>query len=165
MSKPCALLIIDMQNVFLRSLGHLIPKVQELAESWPEEDIYWLRYRNHPGSLYERHLDWSDATLADDIEMIDGKGQDKKFWHYGYSPPLELITELKEKYETAYVCGVDTDACVYAAMMTLWDNEIRPILLSDYCGSSGGQHFHDVALSMMNRQFGMDATKPGKPQL
>jgi nicotinamidase-related amidase len=153
-----------MQNIFLRSLSSLIPKVQDLAESWPEEDIYWLRYRNHPDSLFVKHLDWSEGMLAEDVELIEGKGQGQKIWHYGYSPPLELIDELKQKYDTAYVCGVDTDACVYAAMMALWDNEIRPILLPDYSASSGGDHFHDVALAMMHRQFGMDATRAGKPQ-
>ncbi|MGM0423158.1 MAG: isochorismatase family protein [Pseudomonadota bacterium] len=164
MTTPCALLIIDMQNIFLRSLAHLIPKVQDLAESWPAEDIYWLQFRNHPGSLYEKHLDWSDGMLANDIELIDGKGQDQKIWHYGYAPPLDFIQELKQKYDTAYVCGVDTDACVYAAMMALWDNEIRPILLPDYSASSGGPHFHEVALSMIHRQFGMEATRKGTPE-
>ena len=153
-----------MQKVFLRHSMALIPKVQELAALWPEDHLYWLQYRNYPGSLYEKHLDWEDGTLSHEIELIEGPGQTRKILHYGYAPPREFIDEMAQKYDTAYVCGVDTDACVYAAMISLWDAEVRPVLLSDYCGSSGGKNFHDAALSLMHRQFGMDCVISGIPK-
>lgn len=157
MDKSAALIIVDMQNVFLGKAQDLVPKIQALADEWPEDNIFWLKYRNHPGSLFEKHLNWSKATVSPEIDLISGKGQKNAYTHYGYSPPEDFLNKVKSKFETAYVCGVDTDACVYACMMTLWDNGIRPILLEKYCASSGGKTFHDAALSLMHRQFGMDS--------
>lgn len=161
-----ALVIVDMQNVFLKNETDLIPKVQDLAERWPEDRIYWLKYRNHPDSLFERHLDWSEGMVSPEIDLIDGKGQKQTFLHYGYAPPPECITHLNASgFNTAYICGVDTDACIYAAMMTFWDHGIRPVLLAGYCASSGGHRFHDAALALMNRQFGMESVIDGVPPI
>lgn len=159
-----ALIIVDMQNVFLKQSSHLVTPIQELAESWPEDGVFWLKYRNTPGSLFEKHLFWSEAMVSPEIDLIQSKHQKNIYTHYGYSPPQEFIDHLQAKgYTSAYVCGVDTDACVYACMMKLWDNEIRPVLLKDYCASSGGVNFHDVALNLMIRQFGMDSVIAGAP--
>jgi len=159
-----ALLIVDMQTVFLKQSSHLIESVQSLAERWSENDLYWLQYRNHPGSLFEKHLNWSAATVSPEIDLIEGKGQTKKYVHFGYSPPPELIEHLRMNYKRAYVCGLDTDACVYAAMISLWDNDVRPMLLADYCASSGGKNFHEAAMALMQRQFGTDTIVKGLPR-
>lgn len=165
MSKT-ALVIVDMQNAFLKQASHLVTPVQELAASWPAEHTFWLKYRNTPGSLFEEHLFWSEAMVSPETDLIECENQDHVYTHYGYSPPDEFIDHLKSaNLAKAYVCGVDTDACVYAAMMKLWDNEIRPVLLKDFCTSSGGKNFHDVALNLMIRQFGMDSIKSGQPRL
>tara|TARA_B100000686_G_scaffold354396_1_gene464418 strand:+ start:7085 stop:7582 length:498 start_codon:yes stop_codon:yes gene_type:complete len=162
---PDPLLIVDMQTVFLKQSSHLIEAVQDLVAKWPEKDLYWLQYRNHPGSLFEKHLNWSDAIVSPDIDLIEGPGQDKKHVHYGYGPPPELIAHIQANYKRAYVCGMDTDACVFATMLRLWDNDIRPLLLTDYCASSGGGQFHDAALAIMQRQFGTDTLVKGVPRL
>jgi len=165
MTDQAALIIVDMQNVFLQQAQDLIVPVQEVARQWNESDIYWLKYRNHPKSLYEEHLSWSAAIVSPEIDLIEGKGQKQTYTHYGYSPPLEMIRDLQNKdYKTAYICGVDSDACVYAAMMSLWDHNIRPILLEDCCASSGGQTYHDAAIALMHRQFGMKSVIKGLPQ-
>lgn len=156
MDHSAALIIVDMQNVFLKKSKDLIPKVQSLADNWPEENIYWLRYRNHPGSLFEQHLNWSKAVVSPEIDLIEGRGQKNIYTHYGYAPSDDFINKIKASYQSAYVCGVDTDACVYACMISLWDNGVRPVLLEKYCGSSGGKTFHDAALSLIQRQFGAD---------
>ena len=163
MDKNAALIIVDMQNIFLRKNSELIPRVQALTESWPDQSkIYWLKYRNHPGSLFEKHLDWSAASVSPEIDLIEGAGQEQTFTHYGYAPAQDLIDAIKDKsISTAYVCGVDTDACVYAAMTVFWDNEIRPILLEHYTGSSGGQTFHEAAMALMTRQFGTKSIVSG----
>lgn len=161
-----ALIIVDMQSVFLKQASHLIQDVQELAKSWPSQDMYWLKYRNTPGSLFEKHLFWSDAMVPPATDLIDAPHQDKTFVHFGYSPGDDFIEALKNnRVKKAYVCGVDTDACVLATMIKLWDNDIRPVLLKDFCASSGGKNFHDVALNLMIRQFGMDSIISGKPRI
>lgn len=164
MSKPDALLVIDIQQGFMRNGAEaVLPKIKDLVHHWPQDRLFYLRYRNYPGSLFARHLDWHEFMTTDQVAIvpevyIDGA---PVFEHYGYRPPDTLIEVLK-CYETVGICGVDTDACVMAAVFALWDAEIRPVLLADYCASSGGEQFHRAALDLMLRQFGMHAIIRGR---
>ncbi len=78
------------------------------------------------------------------------------FEHYVYGLPQSLIEKLKA-YPRVGIAGVDTDACVFAACFNLWDCGVQPIILANYCSSSGGSMIHKAALSIMQRQFGADS--------
>jgi nicotinamidase-related amidase len=155
--KPEALLVIDMQKGFMKSGAETaIPAVKEVVTKWPVQDLYYLKYRNYPGSLFTMHLDWHEFMTSDQVDFEPGiyvEGAEV-FDHYGYRPPDELLAKLK-KYKTVGICGVDTDACVMAAVFSLWDSEIRPVVLARYCASSGGDQMHRAALDLMLRQFGV----------
>lgn len=154
--KPEALLVIDVQYGFLkRGADAAVPLITELVESWPAEHLYYLRYRNFPGSSFTKHVDWHDCMTSDSANIVKEVYREgcKIFEHYGYAPPPEAISSLK-KYKTVGLCGLDTDACVMAATFALWDAEIRPVVLAQYCASSGGPPLHEAALGLMMRQFG-----------
>ena len=156
MMKQKALLVIDVQHGFMKNgTETLVPRISELVRKWPVEDLFYLKYRNYPSSFFTKNLDWAACTTGDDINIVPEvfvQGA-KVFDHYGYSPPPELLGILKD-YGAIHICGVDTDACVMAAVFSLWDAEIKPVVLEEYCGSSGGEHFHRAALGLMLRQFG-----------
>ncbi|MGN1213032.1 MAG: isochorismatase family protein [Christensenellales bacterium] len=58
------------------------------------------------------------------------------------------------------ICGTDIDACCLAIAFNLFDNNIRPIILSDLCASStGNKDIHSSALKIMERQFGSENIK------
>lgn len=161
---PKALLIIDMQAGFMRQgCEDLVPKIARLAGFFPENAIFQLRYRNYPGSAFARFLDWQECTdsqesaLLPEMEKIGGHIYD----HWGYLPPPELVQALKPLAQVG-ICGVDTDACVMAACFALWDAEIRPWILADYCFSSGGKPLHQAALDLMRRQFGGNSILSGE---
>lgn len=161
--RPDALLIIDMQNGFMRKGAEkIIPDVAVLARKWPVADLYYLKYRNFPGSLFTQYLDWHDFMTTDDANLVPDVYVEGAtvFDHYGYSPTEETVAALK-KYKTVGICGVDTDACVMAAVFTLWDADIRPVVLAKYCASSGGDHMHRAALDLMLRQFGVGGVFKG----
>ena len=86
--------------------------------------------------------------------MVGGVKQNNLIDHYGYGIPHKHMEKLVNKYRGAVVIGADTDACVLSTMFNLWDNNIKPTLLTDYCISSGGQEYHECALKLMMRQFG-----------
>jgi nicotinamidase-related amidase len=154
--RPEALLVVDMQKGFMRNGAEtLIPSVTTLANGWAKDKVFYLAYRNHPDSLYTRHLDWHDFMTSTEAALVDGVHAPgvPVFNHYGYRPPDELIARLRH-YPSVGICGVDTDACVMAAVFALWDAGIRPVVLADYCMSSGGASFHKAALDLMLRQFG-----------
>ncbi|MGE3771155.1 MAG: isochorismatase family protein [Bdellovibrionales bacterium] len=154
--KTDCLLVIDMQHGFMRgSAKDIIQPVARLAASYPAEKVYYLRYKNYPGSSYTKFLDWHQFMTTDQTNIVPEVYRQgcAIFDHYGYAPPPELIAELK-KYQTVGICGVDTDACVMAAVFAVWDAEIRPIVFANYCASSDGPMFHKAALDLMLRQFG-----------
>ncbi len=162
--KPEALLIIDIQHGFIcNGVEEILPSLVELVQKWPCEDLYYLKYKNYPGSSFTRYLDWHEFMTSEQASIVpevyvEGSAV---YNHYGYAPPEDLMVELNNKYENIGICGVDTDACVMAAVFALWDAEIRPFVLAEYCASSGGSQFHRAALDLMLRQFGTGSVIQG----
>lgn len=163
MSK-LALIIVDLQREFIGQNQDYISKVKDLAESWPNDQVYWMRYLNHPDSMFVRYLDWVEAIETPETSLIkwDGIEHTHIIDHYGYGIPQDELTVFKAKNRGAVICGADTDACVMSTMFNLWDNDIKPTLLSDYCLSSGGKEYHELALKLMTRQFGPRCILSGK---
>lgn len=158
MHRPAALIVVDMQFGFMTNgADRLVPEIRDLVALYPVERVYYLRYRNHPGSLFTRYLNWHAFMTSDQSAIVPEvyRPGSRVFDHFGYSPPPEMTDVLKADDLTEVgICGVDTDACVLAALFNLWDHDIRPIVLSSYCYSSGGENLHRAALDLMMRQFG-----------
>ncbi|WP_408634333.1 cysteine hydrolase family protein [Mycoplasmopsis fermentans] len=60
------------------------------------------------------------------------------------------------KPEEIYICGIDTDCCVQATAVNLFEKRIRPIVLSNYCASNGGPESHEAALKTLSRAIGKE---------
>jgi len=58
------------------------------------------------------------------------------------------------QYKSVGIVGVNTDICVLSSAYSLWENDIRPYVLADYCASVKGDFYHNAALDLMNRPFG-----------
>jgi nicotinamidase-related amidase len=151
-----ALLVIDMQVGFLERTNDFISRIETLVANFPPEKTFWLKYRNEPDSLYHKYLDWKDVMVAPQTELAPqfNPPPDRIFEHYTYTPSQILLDRLEGCKEVA-IAGVDTDACVFATAFALWDRNIRPLILENYCTSSGGQYLHKAALDIMRRQFGI----------
>lgn len=55
------------------------------------------------------------------------------------------------------ICGTDTDACVMAIAYNLFDNNIKPIILENLCGSSSSNpNIHCNSIEIMKRSFGKE---------
>ena len=164
--KNSPLLVIDLQTAFTKSVSDaFIQNITGFIGGWPEELTYWLKFLNHPDSLYEKHIDYQDCTLSADSALIvpppsHAAEKRKIVNHFGYAPPQDFIAQLKsDGHNSVNICGLDTDACVMAACFSLWDAGIQPIVHTEYCQSSGGTEMHRAALSMMYRQFGMHSMR------
>mgnify|MGYP003294729868 CR=1 FL=1 len=58
------------------------------------------------------------------------------------------ITEME-------ICGTDTDACCLATAFNLFDNNIKPIILSELCASSSrNKNIHNNAAGIHNEKAG-----------
>lgn len=52
------------------------------------------------------------------------------------------------------MAGIDTDCCVMKTALDLFEIGIKPIVLSHYCASTGGNNIHLAALDMLKRNIG-----------
>ena len=75
---------------------------------------------------------------------------------HGLAPdPEELIQALRSRdVQTADLCGFDTDQCVLATALLLWDATITPRVLAELCSSSGGPDMHEAGLAVTRRAIG-----------
>ena len=116
------------------------------------------RFINAEGSPYRRLLDWhrfyagsDDVPLA--FEPVDGVVVIDKQVYTCVTPAF--LQDLRDKgVEEVAVCGIDTDACVSACAVDLFENGFRPILLSDACASHAGAEYHEVAIRILTRLIG-----------
>lgn len=56
--------------------------------------------------------------------------------------------------ESLFICGIDTDCCVISTAVNLFEIGIRPIVLTQYCASNGGESSHQATLTCLGRLIG-----------
>ena len=154
-----ALLIVDVQVGFVNdATRHILSKVEALQKQYAH--VYATRFINAEGSPYRRLLDWHrfydsslDVPLA--FEPVDGVVVIDK--HIYTCVDDAFLEDLRSKgIEEVAICGIDTDACVSACAVDLFENGIRPILLSEACASHAGAEYHEAAIRILARLIGKD---------
>ena len=158
MENPrAALLIVDVQAGFINdATRHILPKVDALQRRY--EHVYATRFINAEGSPYRRLLGWhrfyadsADVPLA--FQPVENAVVIDKHVYTCVTP--EFLADLRAKrIEEVAVCGIDTDACVSKCAVDLFENGMRPILISDACASHAGAEYHDCALRILRRLIG-----------
>ena len=135
---------------------HIVPKVEALQRQYGH--VYATRFINAEGSPYRKLLDWhrfyadsDDVPLA--FQPVDGViVLDKNVYT---CVTADFLKDLRDKgIDEVAICGIDTDACVSACAVDLFENGIRPVLLSDACASHAGAEYHDAALRILARLIG-----------
>ena len=105
-------------------------------------------------SMFEQYLNYKNLQYksSQDISIIIPKNS-LIFEKYGYGLKkidLEKIKRLTIK--TIDICGLQTDACVYAISFQLWDNGIYPNVLINYTATNPKRK--NSAKEMLIHQFG-----------
>ena len=71
----------------------------------------------------------------------------------GYMENGEQIEQIKAlNIESIDICGLQTDACVYAISFQLFDNGIFPNILINFCQTSPERN--NIAKEILMHQFG-----------
>ena len=150
------LLIVDMQNGFMNHENYkkLSKKIDEYIRLTKYDLYIFTKFINKKKSLYENKLNWTNlqdnvsqsicVNVPDKAIIIEKNG-------YGLAQKdLEKIKKLGVK--TIDICGLQTDACVYAISFQLWDNEIFPNILINYTATDPAKE--KQAKQMLIHQFG-----------
>lgn len=157
MTKPShnALLIVDVQKEFLTNdTRDRVPKIQRLVESGSYDYCILTYYKYTLQSpFYKRLHRYSGLDACADSLLIH--------------PPAGLPTVVEEKttYGVPYqdlsrlvgqcshidLVGFDTDACVMATAITLFDEGYDFDVLGEYCASTNGRDYHEAGMKIINR--------------
>ena len=150
------LLAVDLQNGFLTTpeCKAVIPKVVANVNRF---DRVWATRFFNRNSNFSRQVNWNkmisepETKLDSSLTLVVSKAFDKPT----YSPPDELLQALQDDaIATVAVCGVDTDACVMATVLKIFDAGIETFVVSDGCASSGGTEYHESAIKLLKRNIG-----------
>lgn len=149
MKKNTALLIIDLQKGF-RPSPKLVDGILKRATNYPT--IVATQFVNG-NNLYRSVLRYRKRTKQE-IHLVQIPEKTKVFKKKGYGLPPGLVAYLKRKNITQVdVAGLETDACVLAAMFSLWDAGIRPRLL-EALTSTPDAKLKKAARVIVERNFG-----------
>jgi nicotinamidase-related amidase len=153
------LLVIDVQNGFVsKKTRHVVPRIVQLLSSSKFGKVAFTQYFNAESSPYEKYLQWfelktdEEQALAKEIEPY-ARLIFRKDVYTAINSEVRTFLE-REKIGTVYLVGIDTDCCVLATAVDLFQMGIRPIVLADYCASNGGHESHAAGLRVLVRLIG-----------
>lgn len=154
---PKALLIVDVQNGFVNEKTKHIPALVEKLQ-YNYDLVIATRFINLPDSPFRRLIKWnrlSPGTNEIDLAFKPKEGivvVDK----YIYSCIDEtFLNLLKEKgIEAVDICGIDTDICVTKCAVDLFERNMTPYVLRDYCATHADADIQEAALVILARYIG-----------
>ncbi len=156
-----ALIVVDVQQGFVtpETEGTVGPILEHLARRRPRyARVIATRFVNRQGSLYETERDWSAMMATPQTRLVRGIGKaaDTVLTKHGLAPDAgELLPLLRaDGIRRVELCGFDTDQCVLATALLLWDAGIAPRVLVPLCSSSGGPDMHQKGLATLRRAIG-----------
>ena len=152
-----ALLIVDVQKGFINDFTkHVVGRVEELQTRY--EHIFAARFINEVDSPYRMLLDWNRfGEGSRDVELAFRVSPQADIFDktsYTCVSP-EFLDNLRTRaISEVHLCGIDTDVCVMKSAVDLFENGIRPVVLSKASASTAGEEHHQWALLMLRRQIG-----------
>ena len=155
--RDVALLIVDVQHGFINdSTRHIIPLVENLQNRYAH--IFATRFTNTTGSPYRNLMDWHRfGAGSQDTELAFRPLPEARIIRkstYTCVTPDFLDTLRQQRVTKVHICGIDTDVCVMKCAMDLFENGIRPVVLSKASASHAGDEYHQNALLLLRRQIG-----------
>ena len=138
-----ALLIIDVQ-VSAVTREDIAKKIEKLQYDYDKVFVSLFKNNNSPLLKLLQWEGYENEALAfvpkKDAVIFDKSG------YSSYLPEMKEFTEI-------HLCGFDTDACIYKTAMDLIENNVRPIVLQEYCFSAD-REFHTLGLKLLARNIG-----------
>jgi len=157
-------IVVDMQKGFARydRTQKLTEKIADLLDRKVFDCVIATKFLNDDNSTYENLLGWHRLKTDEEQEIAPAimKNVDYVFDKYIYNAItptfVQKLCQANDGIypEKIYVIGADTDCCVLTIATALFENNIRPIVLTNYCDSNGGEESHIAGITCMKRLIG-----------
>lgn len=156
------LIIIDIQKGFITNEETLVAKsrIDELLKSNIFDYTIATVYNNYENSPITRLMGWKKLMTKDEQQIVGySKDSDYIVYKNKYSAVNEELLSLLSKLfdddeKCVYIAGVDTECCVLTTATGLFENGIRPIVLSEYCASSSGLDYKKAGILTLHNLIG-----------
>jgi nicotinamidase-related amidase len=156
------LLVVDVQNGFVKTdeTRAVVPTINDLATLWHKRGwpIVCSRFINLPGSNWQRLRDWHemqgepDTALYEELK-IDTPYVFKKSTYSAWSDEVSAVCASHDVRDVV-IAGVDTNECVFATAIAVFDAGFTPWIVRDACASTGGKKSHAMAIELMSALLG-----------
>ena len=155
------LFIIDVQNGFVSDKTKMVlPKIEQLMDDFDEGVIIATQFINKENSGFTDIMHWGRLKTTPETDLIPFVK--KKATYVIQKPTYSACTDevmqllLQNNITEAYIAGIDTDCCVLATAISLFEHNIRPVVLEQYCVSNGGDVSHQAAITVLERTIGLN---------
>ena len=128
------LLVVDIQKGFVNSeYDYLVDKINKYIENNEYDKIIFTKFINN-NPLFSSKLNYVKLKDEEEQEIVVNIPNNSVILEKrGYGLSLENIEYIKNlNVKEIDICGIETDACVYAIAMQLFDNNIYPNILINY---------------------------------
>lgn len=145
------LLVVDLQQEFKLEpyYSQIIQFIKNNKQNY--DKVVATRFLNTENSPFVQKLGYEDAMKRSKMEFP----YDILFSKHTYECGNGFYKHIKQ--DDIDIVGCDTDACILAMCFEMFRYNMNFRLLADYCYSSGGDDYHNMALDIIYRNFGADS--------
>lgn len=138
----------------------VVPQINKIMRVWEDNNwpILCSRFVNLPGSNWERLRGWSelqrepDTLLAKDLK-VSTEYIFKKATYSAFSSEVIALC-ANHRVRDIVIAGVDTNECVLATALAVFDHGFTPWVVEDCCASTGGAKAHQQAIGLLKPLLG-----------
>ncbi len=151
------LLIIDLQKDFINKNTENLPHdIEKLIGNKLFKYVCFTKFINNENSQFHTILNYNGCMQEHGKSIVIDTKDYKIFEKSIYTAfNNELVNYIKEKnIDTIYLCGIDTEACVFKTALDLFENNYNVKVIKEYCMSHNGQEVHNNALMILEKLIG-----------
>lgn len=158
------IILVDIQNGFVKTAyaEESFRRVEALMKRRIFDVVIATQYWNEEGSIICRLMDWHGLCTKEeqDLRTEIKDYVDHITRKHTFSSMTEEMKQLLRDVnggslpEHVFVIGYDTECCVLTTATDLFEMGIRPIVLTEYCGSHDGERYHQAGLTSLEHLIG-----------
>jgi nicotinamidase-related amidase len=153
------LLIIDVQKFFINKFTKDIPKkIANFIESHKFDFVLFLKFVNSKNSGFVKYLNWRkmfsspDTDIVPELKRFTTKRNIFEKTAFSAFKSKGFLQFLKEnQIKRLYICGFDTDGCVFSTAIEAFDLGFDVKVIQDLCASHHGKEYHKNAIKLLKR--------------